>query len=158
MLVYAEFCKSRFYVGEILSRCRCGPSVKCVVYIGQRERKRGKIVPFAFFLGGGNGGNKEEESYCCSWGWKAWIWACFILNMWKSYYDIFWFWQKMSKLCYSKWSCRVTKKDCIEKCIENSVIFSCHREWLCRDLSSQITQSTPFPLLWKCEKRNVQRR
>lgn len=66
----------------------------------------------------------------------------------------------MSKLCYSKWSCRVTKKDCIENCIENSVLSSCHREWLCRGLSSQITvciQRTAS-FLWKPKTRNVQQR
>lgn len=66
----------------------------------------------------------------------------------------------MSKLCYSKWSCRVTKKDCIENCIENSVISSCHREWLCRRLNSQITvciQRTAS-FLWKPQTRNVQQR
>lgn len=74
--------KSHFCVGEILSRCRCGPSVKCVVYIGQRGTKRRKIVLFAFFLGGGDRGSMEGESYCCSWGWKAWVWARFIPNTW----------------------------------------------------------------------------
>lgn len=66
----------------------------------------------------------------------------------------------MSKLCYSKWSCRVTKKDCLENCIENSVLSSCHREWLCRGLSSQITvciQRTAS-FLWKPKTRNVQQR
>lgn len=66
----------------------------------------------------------------------------------------------MSKLCYSKWFCRVTKKDCIENCIENAVISSCHREWLCRGLSSQITvciQRTAS-FLWKPQTRKVQQR
>lgn len=101
--VCAEFYKSHFCVGEILSRCRCGPSAKCVVYTGQR----GNIVLFAFFPGGGDG-KKEEESYWCSWSWKAWIWACFILNM------IVMFWHSLilikKSVCYSQWSCRVTKQ------------------------------------------------
>lgn len=100
--VCAEFYKSHFFVGEILSRCRCGSSAKCAFYTGQR----GKIVLFAFFPGGGDG--NKEESYWCSSSWKAWIWACFILNM------IVMFWHSLilikNSLCYSKWSCRVTKQ------------------------------------------------
>lgn len=52
-----------------------------VIYIRYTERKRGKTVLFAFFLGGGDRENKQEESFCCSWDWKPWIWACVILNM-----------------------------------------------------------------------------
>lgn len=100
--VCAEFYKSQFFVGEILSRCRCVSSAKCAFYTGQR----GKIVLFAFFPGGGDG--NKEESYWCSWSWKAWIWACFILNM------IVMFWHSLilikNSLCYFKWSFRVTKQ------------------------------------------------